>query len=624
MKTRNILLLLLPLLILLAGSCKKGHVEYQNNIDNLKAPDGFTFNTTNEITVSLSMPASIDFTNYRSRFNIYTDSIPEKRKLIYSGSFDQAGHFKGTIRIPTSQKEIYISTIAGAKKISVENNSLKEDGVVVEFGDDYISVPPDSITAKKETKISNSSPSTGTKQYFTSPNVIDNGDFETNDFGYMYWWNSPHPVDHRWYITTRYAPGEWHNTGANNVVRTPYTNSRYAGGFSQKIYVNPNDVVTFSCDIKATQFSSNSRLRTWLYLIPLNAGGNPINYFATTFTPPLTTWTRKQVAATMPAGTVTCQVLIWAHDLLQNQSIMFDNVVVTVSGTDTDGDGVDDDNDDYPNDPERAFNVYYPNETDWGTLAYEDLWPGKGDYDFNDLIFDYHYKSVLNAQNKLVEFFTDYSVRAVGASLENGFGLMLGGDPSNVASVSGTNITENYINLNANGTEQGQANTVVVVFDNSFNMINPSGSTFINTKPDVPYVDPDTNSLHVLYNTPVEVSVTGTAPYNPFLIVGKTREKEVHLAGYYPTNLADQTLFGTWADDSNPATGKYYQTINNLPWAIDLPVSFDYPVEQVEIINAYNHFREWAESGGSVYTDWYEDNTGYRVSANIYTPPTTK
>jgi LruC domain-containing protein len=45
---------------------------------------------------------------------------------------------------------------------------------------------------------------------------------------------------------------------------------------------------------------------------------------------------------------------------------------------------------------------------------------------------------------------------------------------------------------------------------------------------------------------------------------------------------------------------------------------FDYPIETVEIIDAYLHFAEWAQSGGVSYPDWYTDQSGYRVPANIY------
>ncbi len=65
---------------------------------------------------------------------------------------------------------------------------------------------------------------------------------------------------------------------------------------------------------------------------------------------------------------------------------------------------VDDDLDDYPNDPDRATDVYYLISMSPGTLAFEDLWPGKGDYDFNDLVLDYRFKQVLNGSNELVEF----------------------------------------------------------------------------------------------------------------------------------------------------------------------------------------------------------------------------
>ena len=324
----------------------------------------------------------------------------------------------------------------------------------------------------------------------------------------------------------------------------------------------------------------------------------------------------------MPSGTDRVKILVWTNDYTAEAAVYIDNIVVTGPVTDSDGDGVDDDLDDYPNDPERAFDVYYPNETDWGTLVYEDLWPGTGDYDFNDMVLDYHFKSVLNSQNGLVEFFTDYSVRAVGASLHNAFGFSLGGDPANVASVTGSSILHGDLSMNANGTEQGQTETVIFMFDDAFDMIGSSGSTFINTQPGIAYVEPDTGTVHVIYQTPVSVSTTGTAPYNPFLVADlpKGRGTEIHLPGNLPTLLADQSLFGQWADDSDPATGKYYQTDGNLPWALDLPESFDYPVEQVEIIDAYNHFVEWAETAGTTFSDWYQDNAGYRNDANIYSP----
>jgi LruC domain-containing protein len=41
--------------------------------------------------------------------------------------------------------------------------------------------------------------------------------------------------------------------------------------------------------------------------------------------------------------------------------------------------------------------------------------------------------------------------------------------------------------------------------------------------------------------------------------------------------LADTLFFGPGEDDTDLALGKYYLTNKNLPWAINLSESFDYP-----------------------------------------------
>jgi len=92
----------------------------------------------------------------------------------------------------------------------------------------------------------------------------------------------------------------------------------------------------------------------------------------------------------------------------------------------------------------------------------------------------------------------------------------------------------------------------------------------------------------------------------------------VHLADMSPTDLADESLLGTGNDDSNSSSDRYYKTKLNLPWAINIPQTFDYPMEKASIIDAHLKFGAWAESSGNVYTDWYLDNSGYRNSNNIY------
>jgi LruC domain-containing protein len=293
---------------------------------------------------------------------------------------------------------------------------------------------------------------------------------------------------------------------------------------------------------------------------------------------------------------------------------------------DADSDGVEDANDDYPNDPLRAFNNYFP-AAGYGSLAYEDLWPGKGDFDFNDVVIDYRFNTVTNASNEVVEVLASFPVKASGAALENGFGFSLPDASSDFVSspdkfvVTGYDHQEGYVSLNAYGHETGQSEPTVVVFDNFFNILASPGGTGVNTDPGRPFVPFDTLNVTITPTGTYAINDMGLTTWNPFIIVDKTRNHEVHLPDYPPSDLADVSLFGQWEDDSDPGTNRYYKTFDDLPWALDIPSAFEWPKEKVEITEAYNHFAEWAESGGTLYTDWYIDNPGYRDDSKIYDVP---
>jgi len=281
---------------------------------------------------------------------------------------------------------------------------------------------------------------------------------------------------------------------------------------------------------------------------------------------------------------------------------------------DSDGDGVTDCDDDYPSDPTRAYNNYTS-----GTAVWEDLWPSKGDYDLNDLVNYYHYNVITNAQNQVVDIIAKFYARAVGASLHNGFGFQFDQVlPAQISSVSGYELTQGYILLNANGTESGQNKAVVIVWDDAENVIHRAGGSFFNTLPGSPAGTADTVTLTIHLTSPLSTAIVGTPPFNPFLIKDMNRSIEIHLPGYVPTALADPGYFGTLDDDSNPLTDRYYKTVTNLPWALNIPTNFDYPFEYIDINLAYNYFSAWAESDGLLNLDWYFDLPGYRNTANIY------
>ncbi|HAG15604.1 MAG TPA: hypothetical protein DCG69_03640 [Bacteroidales bacterium] len=289
-----------------------------------------------------------------------------------------------------------------------------------------------------------------------------------------------------------------------------------------------------------------------------------------------------------------------------------------IQNPDTDGDGVQDSDDDYPTDASKAFNNNYP-ASGFASLAFEDLWPSTGDYDFNDLVLNYNFQLVTNAQNNVVEMNAEFLVVAVGASIKNGFGFQIDAlTPNQISSVSGQSISGTYINRNPNGTEANQSKAVIIVIDDVNTVLHRAGGSMFNTVDNGYTGTANAVKINIVLTVPLPINTLGTAPFNPFLIKALDRSLEIHLPNQVPTNLANTAIFGTFNDASSPSTGQYYKTIKNLPWVINIPEPFNYTFEGVQILEGHLRFGEWAESAGVLYPDWYQNNTGNRDLSKIY------
>ncbi|WP_435353487.1 LruC domain-containing protein [Emticicia sp. SJ17W-69] len=268
------------------------------------------------------------------------------------------------------------------------------------------------------------------------------------------------------------------------------------------------------------------------------------------------------------------------------------------SKNDVDIDGISDLHDEYPNDASRAMNNFTPSKNTYSSLAYEDLWPFRGDYDMNDLVVNYQFQEVMNANNQIVELKAKIYVKSCLASIINGWGFQLPIPSSSIASVTGQSLLHGVIINAANGTETGQKYATVIAFDNAFKQV-------IGNKA-------DTLNLRIRFTSPINKSDLGTAPFNPFMFQKDNRGIEIHLANFAPTQKANLSVLGTSDDNSVTAKGIYYINKTGLPWALNLNENFNFPKETQKIINGYLHFQEWVESGGSKYPDWYLDKPGYR------------
>lgn len=184
-------------------------------------------------------------------------------------------------------------------------------------------------------------------------------------------------------------------------------------------------------------------------------------------------------------------------------------------------------------------------------------------------------------------------IKNVGGSFHNGFGIELGMEESLIESFTGSLLTEGLINLNGKGLEAGQAKPVIIPFDDAWDQVNTGEMVFT-----------------LSYVSPIAADQFGTI--NPFIFINGDRGREVHFADFSPTSLVNTDYFGTANDDSNTSTGRYYKNATNLPWGIDIIHDFIYLQEKQAIINGYNKFADWAESGGVDYPDWYKNQDGYR------------
>ncbi|MEI6174917.1 MAG: LruC domain-containing protein [Bacteroidota bacterium] len=264
---------------------------------------------------------------------------------------------------------------------------------------------------------------------------------------------------------------------------------------------------------------------------------------------------------------------------------------------DADGDGVPDESDYWPQDPTRAYNTIFPSGNNYYFHLYEDLWPGYGDYDFNDIILKTKVQQYRNAQNNLVGGRVISNVYWIGGGIPRGAGI-------------------EWLKSDATASQ--------------FTYLPANAVTF--TEPQNVLKDPQVSNAVMLFNNNLLESLGQTVDFgyawnnsqggnNPWIqvYIYLDRDHEVHTYGNPPTMAANMNLFGT-VDDHSPTswiwspgntftnpTG-FYRSYTNLPWGLEVVASeFWIPNEKTEILLAYPQFRAWAESGGTVNQTWYNN-----------------
>jgi LruC domain-containing protein len=279
--------------------------------------------------------------------------------------------------------------------------------------------------------------------------------------------------------------------------------------------------------------------------------------------------------------------------------------LVAATDLDSDGDGVKDALDEFPNDATRAFSRYYPGADSWGTLAYEDQWPQRGDYDMNDVVMRYRTREIMNAARQVVGLDIDYQLQARGGLTDSGFGVNLPGVPAGVVA-SATLATAGRAAVPI-AVESGQTEATFIVTPSVQGQMPISSNAacpFANTRAGCATVAPVPYRLELRFTQPQPASLF-SAPYNPFIYKSSRRGQEVHLPGKAPTQRADRALLGTGDDRTVVGTATTYMDAQRRPWALDIPVAWSWPLETTDLLRPYPRFADWALTSGAASRDWY-------------------
>lgn len=263
---------------------------------------------------------------------------------------------------------------------------------------------------------------------------------------------------------------------------------------------------------------------------------------------------------------------------------------------DADGDGVFDANDVAPCDAALAAVQFVPGEGVYDSLWFEDSWPGRGDFDFDDLVIAHNSTLRRSASGQVVSLRLELEVLAAGAEFDNGIGWRLPVTPASIRSAR----------ISVDGAEaglpfvSGESQAVFVLAEQARDLLGGHPG-ILNTLPGEPVHGSSHVVVEVEFTSPQDLDPS-EAPFDLYLRHPE-RGVEVHLARYAGTAGLDPTLLGTLDDGSAP--GRNFVDISGIPFALAVPGLTPFPIERTSVDVAYPRIVSFGASGGAQSVDWY-------------------
>ncbi len=413
--------------------------------------------------------------------------------------------------------------------------------------------------------------STQGTQAVTGTNLLSNGDFSSNSFSYQ-------PSSST--ASTLADNGQWYKYN-NNFTHSTENGSKVVKAKNNKFTYIYQFVTVSATDSFAIQSDASGSAIAYIFWYQSD-GSTTLGYDY--FSRSGSTINSNGV---VPSGAAYANVIMYVSDKGWVDNVHFESTPAII---DADNDGVADSDDDYPNDASRAYQSFFPT-AGYQTLAFEDLWPAQGDYDFNDMVVSTKITYSEDANNNKVDATFEISLDAMGAGASNGLAIrLLNSSKQNFSGSIISSVTGDAI------LDQDNVNGIIV-----FNDAKQAQSEYYTNNGVGPSKAADVFTFTVTFNSNSNVQTI-----MPDIYIYRTDERgrETHLDGYYGSAMADVSLYNT-KDDYNGT----YNSANGLPWVVEVVTSdksFAHPNEKVDILVAYPLFQQWAQNNGNSAINWMQ------------------
>ena len=243
--------------------------------------------------------------------------------------------------------------------------------------------------------------------------------------------------------------------------------------------------------------------------------------------------------------------------------------------------------------------IYYPSKDQFYVVAYEDQFPQRGDYDFNDLVVGFRVYFELDSSGRAVGGGGEGYLIARGGGFDHDWHLRLALPPGSSGNGALTLFGPDQLYAASGYPRPFTFNGALdlEVFSNTATLWTAGGYQFVNTlREQQDLVRGHRFSFAFRLDATLDGASMPAAPFDPYLYVHNTGY-EIHLPGMRAV-LADSRNTRDGHDSFNDAAG--------YPFGMVMPESWEVPVEFTDLGIAYPDFLAYVTGSASQGVSWYD------------------